>query len=46
MLDASPARDCGPAITFAVGDAVDPPFPAGSFDVVASRSLLWTLRQP
>lgn len=46
MLDASPARDCGLAITFAVGDAVDPPFPAGSFDVVISRSLLWTLRQP
>jgi SAM-dependent methyltransferase len=44
MLDASPARDC--SITFAVGDAVDPPFPAGSFDVVVSRSLLWTLRQP
>jgi SAM-dependent methyltransferase len=46
MLDASPARDCGLAITFAVGDAVDPPFPAGSFDVVVSRSVLWTLRQP
>lgn len=46
MLDASPARDCALAITFAVGDAVDPPFPAGSFDVVVSRSVLWTLRQP
>jgi len=46
MLDASSARDCGLAITFAVGDAVDPPFPAGSFDVVVSRSVLWTLRQP
>ena len=46
MLDASSARDCGLAITFAVGDAVDPPFPAESFDVVVSRSVLWTLRQP
>lgn len=46
MLDASPARDCGLAITFAIGDAVDPPFPAGSFDVIVSRSVLWTLRQP
>lgn len=46
MLDASSARDRGPAITFAVGDAVDPPFPPGSFDVVISRSVLWTLRQP
>jgi SAM-dependent methyltransferase len=46
MLDASPALDRALAITFAIGDAVDPPFPAGSFDVVVSRSLLWTLRQP
>jgi SAM-dependent methyltransferase len=46
MLDASSARDCGLAITFAVGDAVDPPYPAGSFDVVVSRSVVWTLRQP
>ena len=46
MLDASPARDCGLAITFAVGDAVDPPFPERTFDVVVSRSLLWTLRRP
>lgn len=46
MLDASTARGCGLAITFAVGDAVDPPFPERSFGVVVSRSLLWTLRQP
>lgn len=46
MLDASPARDCGLAITFAIGDAVDPPFPERTFDVIVSRSLLWTLRQP
>ena len=46
MLDAWSARDCGLAIMFAVGNAVDPPFPAGSFDVAVSRSVLWTLRQP
>ena len=28
-----------------VGDAVTPDFPAGSFDVVVSRSLVWTLRE-
>ncbi len=44
MLDASSTRN--PAITFAAGDAVAPVFPAGSFDVVVSRSLLWTLREP
>lgn len=32
--------------TFQVGDAVAPPFPAGSFDVVTNRYLLWTLREP
>jgi SAM-dependent methyltransferase len=46
MLDASSARECGRAITFAIGDAVDPPFPERTFDVVVSRSVLWTLRQP
>jgi len=46
MLDASPAQKQGLAITFAVGDAVAPAFPAESFDVVINRSLLWTLRQP
>src|SRR5258708_620287 len=46
MLDASSARDCGLAITFAVGDAVDPPFPAGSFDVVVSRTVMATLLRP
>ncbi|MER7167591.1 methyltransferase domain-containing protein [Micromonospora sp. NPDC000207] len=28
------------------GDAVDPDFPAGSFDAVTSRYLMWTLREP
>ena len=46
MLEASAKRHRGPAITFAVDDAVDPSFPAESFDVVLSRSLLWTLREP
>jgi SAM-dependent methyltransferase len=46
MLDASSARTCGLAITFAIGDAVDPPFLERTFDVVVSRSVLWTLRQP
>lgn len=44
MLNASAASDT--AISFVVGDAVDPPFVAGSFDVVINRSLLWTLREP
>lgn len=44
MVEASAVRDTGLGITFAVGDAVKPPFPAGSFDAVVSRSLLWTLR--
>lgn len=30
--------------TFRHGDAVAPPFPAGSFDAIVSRYLLWTLR--
>jgi ubiquinone/menaquinone biosynthesis C-methylase UbiE len=29
-----------------VGDAVNPPFPAASFDAVTARYLLWTLREP
>lgn len=29
-----------------VGDAVTPDFPPSSFDVVTSRHLLWTLREP
>jgi ubiquinone/menaquinone biosynthesis C-methylase UbiE len=31
-------------VRFVVGDAVSPPFDDGSFDVIASRHLLWTLR--
>lgn len=44
MLNASTASDL--AICFSVGDAVNPPFGPGSFDVVTNRSLLWTLREP
>lgn len=46
MLDASAARDPELQITFAVGNAVEPALSPGSFDVVISRSLLWTLREP
>ncbi|MFY1692872.1 class I SAM-dependent methyltransferase [Plantactinospora sp. WMMB782] len=34
----------GPVIRH--GDAVDPDFPAASFDAVTSRYLMWTLREP
>lgn len=33
-------------ITFKKGDAEDPPFEAGTFDVVVTRHLLWTLPYP
>jgi len=46
MLKASTASGPGTGITFAVGDAVAPTFPAESFDAVVSRSLIWTLREP
>jgi len=29
-----------------IGDAIDPPLPAESFDVVVCRHLLWTLTDP
>lgn len=32
-----------PAATFAVADAAAPPLPAGSFDLVLSRHVLWAL---
>ncbi len=32
--------------TFKKGDAEDPPFEAGTFDVVVTRHLLWTLPHP
>jgi ubiquinone/menaquinone biosynthesis C-methylase UbiE len=48
MLD-SAREELGKAglqVSLLVGDAVSPPFPAESFDVVISRSVLWTLREP
>lgn len=40
------AAQRGVSVTFEEGDAVAPPFPAGRFDVVTNRHLLWTLREP
>ena len=42
----SHAREQGLQVSFTMGDAVEPPFRAGSFDIVMSRHLLWTLREP
>jgi ubiquinone/menaquinone biosynthesis C-methylase UbiE len=39
-------RVAGLAVEFLVGDASDPDLPDGSFDVVLSRHLLWTLADP
>jgi ubiquinone/menaquinone biosynthesis C-methylase UbiE len=33
-------------VRFELGDAVEPAMPAGSFDTVVNRHLLWTLREP
>lgn len=33
-------------VSFRLDDAVSPSFPPASFDVIVSRHLLWTLRQP
>ncbi len=32
--------------SFQIGDAVAPPFAAGSFDVLVNRYVMWTLREP
>lgn len=40
------AAECGAAIRFEEGDAEQLPFAAGSFDLVMSRHLLWTLPHP
>lgn len=34
-----------PDVRFTEGDAVHPPFPPAHFDMVLSRSLIWTLRE-
>jgi SAM-dependent methyltransferase len=48
MLAHAEAKGAGltPAPVFQVGDAHDPPGDPGSFDVVISRHVLWTLREP
>ena len=33
-------------VTFVEDDAVEPDFPAGSFDAIISRHFIWTLREP
>jgi SAM-dependent methyltransferase len=40
------AADRGLSVDARLGDAVAPDFPAASFAAVASRHLLWTLREP
>ena len=40
------AEAAGVRATFAVGDASDPDLPAGAFDVVLSRHVLWALPDP
>jgi SAM-dependent methyltransferase len=40
------AAQRGVSVTFLEGDAVAPPFEPSAFDVVTSRHLLWTLREP
>jgi len=39
------ALDARLEVSFQTGDAVAPPLPAASFDVVIARSLIWTLRE-
>jgi len=39
------ALDARLEVSFETGDAVAPPLPAASFDVVIARSLIWTLRE-
>jgi len=36
------ARAAGVDVAFVHGDAADPPFPAGTFDAVLSRHVLWS----
>jgi SAM-dependent methyltransferase len=48
MLEAAREGSAGSGldVRFVVGDAVRPPFPPECFDVVISRSVIWTLREP
>ena len=40
------SRPKGDVPTFVLGDACAPDLPAGTFDAVTSRYLMWTLREP
>ncbi|HEY7295049.1 MAG TPA: class I SAM-dependent methyltransferase [Dehalococcoidia bacterium] len=40
------AQRRGLSVTFATGDAVEPDFPAASFDAITNRHFIWTLREP
>jgi SAM-dependent methyltransferase len=40
------ARESGSGARFEIADAVAPPFAGGTFDVITSRHVLWTLREP
>lgn len=46
MVARAEVKGAGHDTTFAVGDAGDPDLPAGSFDVVLSRHVLWALPEP
>jgi SAM-dependent methyltransferase len=47
MVRRARAKAAGvPGTSFAVGDAAAPDLPAGSFDVVLSRHVLWALPDP
>jgi len=46
MLSIARERAAEEGPTFALGDAVAPDFPEASFDVVMSRHVIWTLRDP
>jgi SAM-dependent methyltransferase len=43
MLARARAKGAGLDVTFSEGDAADPPLPAGAFDVVLSRHVLWAM---
>jgi SAM-dependent methyltransferase len=48
MVDRARSESAGASNppVFRRGDATEPPFPAGSFDAVVARHLLWTLPEP
>jgi SAM-dependent methyltransferase len=46
MLSRARPKAAGLDVTFAEGDAADPPLPAEHYDVVLSRHVLWALPDP